>query len=52
MTLLTDLEDAGRELAYAAPGGFLAYWIHSIHHRLFHALTRLVPRRLRGGTHG
>lgn len=49
--MLETLEEAGKELLFAAPGGFLAYWLHSIHHRLFHALMRLLPRRLKGGTH-
>lgn len=47
---MRQLIDAGKEFIYASPAGFLAYYLHSIHHKLFHALMRLVPRRLKGGT--
>lgn len=37
-------------------GGFVAFWMHTIHHRLFHAIhhlprsaVKLMTRRMKGG---
>jgi hypothetical protein len=36
------------ELAKEFGGGFAAYWVHSIFHRVWHAIEH-EPRRLRRG---